>query len=576
MALALAPLLASLGLALQLTSADRMPRRAEAGERDSIRALRAARRAQDDFERIRRWSAPRSFDRSPAPCADQVIGRICHWYGDTAETQPPDEPGRIVAARRELLARLSSSASVAGGDDWIAGQRTRYLAEAGDTAGAVALGRDCRATAWWCDALLGFALHAARRYAESDSAFGSALARMPERERCEWENLSALLADGSRRGYDRKSCAARHVENERIWWLADPFLAVPGNDRRTEHFARLTMSRMQEQAWNAHALTWGEDLEEVTVRYGWSTWFTRGQPPMHAAGRVPITGMSRTPAYHFLPDEDVLSDPRAAADGWSIAPLVHGGTSAREYYAPAYAITVTELETDAQLFKRGDSMLVVATYDATHEPKLEGLTMDAALALSSAPGDEPIIAWQRHASRRGVLTALAPWHSMMASVELLSTSGARAGRARRWVGIDSGSIATGLLLLDPKAGSPRTLEEALPHLLTRAELVEGSRLALYWETTGGSRGDTLMVTLSVGRERPGGLRRFAQSLGLARKWTPIRMAWSEPVLDDGSVAGRSLVLDLSELERGSYRLELRVTRVGGETITAEREIQIIR
>jgi hypothetical protein len=571
--LPLLPPLLSLGIALQLTSADLQVGRTEVSERDSIRALREARRAQDDFERIRRWSSPRTFDRPPAPCEDQIIGRICHWYGDTAETQPPEEPDRIVRARGELLEKLSRSASVASGDDWVAGQRVRYLVESGDVESAVTLGRRCEATRWWCDALLGFALHAAQRYEAADSAYASALARMPEKERCEWEDLSVLLDDRARRAYDDHPCTDRAAENARIWWLADPFFAVPGNDRRTEHFARLTMSRMQEQAWNAHQLSWGDDLEEVTVRYGWSTWFTRGQAPMSAAFREPVTGMSRTPAYHFVPDWELLADARASARGWTISGLDHG-KSTREYYAPSYAVSVSGIEVHGELFHRGDSVLVVATYDASDAAPLAGLEVDAALALSPGPEEAPLLVRHRQAERRGVLTARVPWRSMLMSVELLSPAGRRAARAREWIGSDTGAITSGLLLLEASAGTPATLEEALPHVLTRAEVSRGQKVTLYWEPAGASPGDTLLVSLGVSRERAGGLRRLAQKIGLSREWTPIRMSWAEPVRRAGAASGRSLVLDLSGLERGDYVVELRATAIGGETVAASREIRI--
>jgi hypothetical protein len=70
------------------------------------------------------------------------------------------------------------------------------------------------------------------------------------------------------------------------------------------------------------------------------------------------------------------------------------------------------------------------------------------------------------------------------------------------------------------------------------------------------------------------LRRLAQKIGLSREWTPIRMSWAEPVRRAGAASGRSLVLDLSGLERGDYVVELRATAIGGETVAASREIRI--
>jgi hypothetical protein len=164
---------------------------------------------------------------------------------------------------------------------------------------------------------------------------------------------------------------------------------------------------------------------------------------------------------------------------------------------------------------------------------------------------------------------------MLMSVELLSASGRRAGRTREWIGADTNAITSGLLLFADSAGTPATLEDALPHLLTRAALPRGRKIGLYWETAGASAGDTLLVSLGVSRAKPGGLRRLAQKFGLSREWTPIRMSWAEPVLREGAVVGRSLVLDLSGLERGRYAVEIRATALGGETVIVTRQIEIV-
>ena len=60
----------------------------------------------------------------------------------------------IVRARAQLLRDLERASDALPGDDWIIGQRIRYLVEGHDTS-AVSVARACRATKWWCDALLG-------------------------------------------------------------------------------------------------------------------------------------------------------------------------------------------------------------------------------------------------------------------------------------------------------------------------------------------------------------------------------------------------------------------------------------
>jgi hypothetical protein len=579
MALSLFVVTVAMGAALQLTSAggDR-PRISPAG-RDSVRELKRARSAQDEFERTRRAHAPRTWDRSPRPCNDQLIGRFCFWYGDTAESKPPEEPSRIVSARRKLLGALASSARVIAGDDWVAGQRMRYVLEAGDTAAAVALSRECKATGWWCDALRGFALHAARDYERADAAFSDALARMPERERCRWTDLSALLDDDTRERYRKLRCEDRAAENARLWWLGDPFHTVPGNDRRTEHYSRLTMARMHEQAWNAHGIAWGDDLRELVVRYGWSTWWTRGEAPLHAPSSAPITGRSRTPAYHFLPEGRIAADPRASSErDWPVEGLLRNGKTAQEYYSPSYAISVSAMDGDAQLFRRGDSALAVVTWDATADTRLAGLELDAAVALTRNEREPALVRHERGAKPTGVMVATTPWRSMLMSLELLSPLGERGARARRWVGPTdtlAPSGLSGLLLLDPDAPLPATLDEALPHVRTGSTVPEGGKVGLFWEAYDVGRDDTLAVTITVDRESPGTFRRMAEALRLKRQWTPMSLAWHDPAAESRSVAGQSVVLDLSELARGGYRVRVRVTRLGGETLVAERRIEVV-
>ena len=178
---------------------------------DSVAVLGAARRAQADFERVRRANLPRRRGITGHYC-DETIGRYCFTDDDdTSEYALPEplptESPRVVSARVEFLAQLDSLSELLPGDDWIAGQHVRYLIEAGDLTAADQRARRCAATRWWCDALVGMVHHAAWRYADADSAFALALARMPEAERCAWTDLTALFADSLARDYERASCA---------------------------------------------------------------------------------------------------------------------------------------------------------------------------------------------------------------------------------------------------------------------------------------------------------------------------------------------------------------------------------
>ena len=94
--------------------------------RDSQALLRAARRAQGEFELTRRWHLPAA--PSASRC-DELVGRFCYWHGDDRD-QPPPEPERIGRARDALLDKLDSLAALLPGDAWIAGQRAASVGAA--------------------------------------------------------------------------------------------------------------------------------------------------------------------------------------------------------------------------------------------------------------------------------------------------------------------------------------------------------------------------------------------------------------------------------------------------------------
>jgi hypothetical protein len=165
---------------------------------------------------------------------------------------------------------------------------------------------------------------------------------------------------------------------------------------------------------------------------------------------------------------------------------------------------------------------------------------------------------------------------MLLSLELLARDGERAARARNWVGDrDIEGESAGLLLLEPGSPLPSSLDEAVPRARISNRILRGERLALFWESYDLSAGDTLVVSIGVTRERGGVLRRAAQSLRLAKSWTPVSLAWRESVAESRAIFPRSVELDLSSLGTGKYRIELTVTRIGGSTARAGRDIEIL-
>ena len=221
----------AVSLALQTAPAVRMSAVNAKPARDSIRVFRDAREAQIGFERTRRANLPINNRGTSGRC-DVRVGRFCYWWDD-GEFEIPAELPRTTAARVRLLDRLANAAATLPGDRWIAGQRVRYLVEAGKFDEALEAASACRAEASWCAALAGFALHTSGRFAGADSAYGVALAAMTEADRCRWTDISLLLPDGARKRYDRLACRDRAPLEARFWALSRPLYLTAANDLRT-------------------------------------------------------------------------------------------------------------------------------------------------------------------------------------------------------------------------------------------------------------------------------------------------------------------------------------------------------
>ena len=219
---------------------------------DSSDVHNQAESAQRRFERIRRRLMPYVRDDGRRPCEEQ-IGRFCLWHGGEDDWEPVPDPADLVEARDDLLAALAAAADHIPADEWILGQRIRYLGEAGRWEDAAGLARACGGSAsWWCSVLEGFALHGTGRYEMALERFRGGLDTMDPEEARKWTDPSILL-DG--RGSDVLEDAVDENRWEdvrtRVWILADPLYLVAGNDRESEHYARWTFATMSDGARNA-------------------------------------------------------------------------------------------------------------------------------------------------------------------------------------------------------------------------------------------------------------------------------------------------------------------------------------
>ncbi len=391
---------------------------------DAPKEVQKAMSAQTDFEnfRCRHLPPPKEVDvpvaaRGARPACPEPVGVACYWY---SHVDPPAEPKVIGDRRDQLIARLNTVAAHLPGDYWTSEQLVRYLDQAGRSDSALTAARACRATGWICDALVGFALHELGRYANADTAFAKALAKMSPDDRCNWRNIDLLLDEETRLWYQQLPCTSptRIAFEDRAWFLSRTLYSVEDNDSRTEHYARKMMEMMLRDAPDVAPLA---DYRQLVLRYGWPRNWTMfdvrsspfGRPgaglSISALGEGRGLGVCRTcnggagsasprgdgskerdqllhyepaPAYRFVPSGAVLENPTSAsATDWTAQdpPL-----PAR--YAPPYARSLSALDHQAAMFKRGDSAVVVVAYNAADVEALDDGVLTSAPVISRQKG----------------------------------------------------------------------------------------------------------------------------------------------------------------------------------------------
>jgi hypothetical protein len=502
-----------------------------------------------------------------------IVGRFCEWHPNIDDSVVPAEGKNIVRARAELLRNLAKASADLPGDDWIMGQRIRYLTEGHDTS-AVSVARSCRATRWWCDALLGLTLHVAGNYVAADSAYAAALAEMPSQTRCHWLNLAPLLDDDVRGTYKKMSCEQREVADARIWWVADPLFMTPGNERRTEHFSRVLHTALQQDAANTYGSSWGGDLAELILRFGWAEKWTQEPPQsMFTDSKAAISGHEREPGYHFFltqrPPDSLALIVDSVFDIYQFPP--------REMYSPVYTKAFVRLDAQVARFRRGDSTKVVAAYDVSADTIFGRRKFTAALIASGGDALAPSMTQVAESPVKNVLTVSTPWKEQLIGVELLANDSAGAARWRSGfaeIPLDSGKVSVSdLLFVDGAPSLPGDLNEAIPHVHGGTTFRHDEKIGLFWELYGKTPADSaLPISLTITPVDVSLLRRAFHALRIASKPTPLSIRWQENGAS-GVLSARSVLLDLSLMPAGKYAVKLEVGNYPGASTSRIIEVK---
>ena len=558
-----------LGVALLQGWSAHGPRGPGVSAADSVHVVRDLQSTQRAFESFRRMRLPER-DRSWGQC-DVRVGRYCYWRGDDDDEPMPDEAPAVRARRAELIRALDSAATILEGDAWIAGQLVRYLVEAGRADDAMRFATErCHAGPAWCAALGGYAAHMANRFAAADSAYRIALTELPPAERCRWLDISDLIDGELAKRFHSLGCDGRDSLARRVLLLGAPLYSISQTDLFTEQLARFTRIRMAERSASTDGESWGDDVRELMLRYGWPRWYSRTEPLVGSQMEASITGHDAGMPYDFIPSIHAVDHPgHLAADDWNL-----DDPRATTGYSPSFARSVHDLPNQIAAFRRGDSVLVVAAWDARRDTTLLGRAFNAALVLAS-PAGTLTVARDSGARTVGRLWAAAPLDSGIVSLELLAPAERRAARAR--VGLpprDSGRIVlSDLLLFEPSPASSNRLEAVRDSALA-TNVASGARgVGVYWETYGLTAPEPLHFTLSVEQYGVGWVRKTAERFHLADPTSGLRLQWDEVPEPASGIAGRGVRLDLSRLRSGHYRISLTARARGGDA-TATREIEV--
>jgi hypothetical protein len=473
------------------------------------------------------------------------------------------------------------------------GHLVYYLIENRDVDGATRIATECGIPeVWWCAALRGYILHLTTDYVESEAAFREALASMPPDERERWTSPRFVLTEDGEKLFERMAPPERDRRWELFWRLSDPLFLITGNDRLTDHFARIVEAVNWRDAANPMGLPWDEDMEATLIRYGRNIGYSRTFDPV---GTLNGQGDTRRVQGHhhpksrgyLFPERFLESPSDVPPESWITAPR-----EARTWYAPRYAPDMRALETQVGRFRRGAEMFVVGAYRpvppaadsvAAQAPEadmqrsgefaIQGQP-NAALFLIPEDGSEPDFV--RGTDAEGVLTIYSPPGRYVSGLEVVDLQGRQAWRARQ--GVAQLPLAPGhldvsdLLILKEGTPVPASLEEAIPHVRPGVRIRRGERFPVVWEAYGLLVDEPVRITLGFTRGRPGFLTRVGEFLGVLEPDRPVEVAFEDPGPDSVQTAFRSIELQLPNLDPGEYTLHLRLELDGLEPVVTSRPI----
>lgn len=505
-------------------------------------------------------------------------GEVC-MNGDHEDqlwrSSTPREPERI----ERFLRRISEAARSRPDDAVGFAQAVYAFVRLRPPEDALEVAGDCTVADWWCDLVLGMVHQRAGRAQRAERHFRSALSEADSALACRLTGIGELLDGSDREAYRRLSCPARADFERRFWWLTDPMISTPGNDRWAEHIARRFELVLHERLLGAIGHQHPAGHETAIVRRGHEDSWAKGNMPNNwvPPSRTGMAGIAEfmefqrwtsvaAARYRFTP---------VSAIGDGLAALRYELDAGRtdEGYTPATYGPVFEAPVQFARFREGSSLFVAAAAELDDVPLPRTNTV---LVLSEGPDSFPLVLGQVAGSKRPVFDALVDPAPALVGVESVARNRAVA-RARTGL---LPLAAQGLVLSDPLLVEPAGLDlpagrdEAVASMLGTTSVGSGTEMSVYFEIYGVAEGWPLTISLSIDGGDEGWVTRVLRALRVRPEARGPVVSWSEPA--SAATHSIALSLDIDGLDEGTYELRIAVTDPDGSQATSTRRFEVNR
>ncbi|MBA3917803.1 MAG: hypothetical protein C0516_04355 [Gemmatimonas sp.] len=525
----------------------------------------------------------------------------------------PPRPAELRPFRAQVVEALERAVERFPEVPWFHEQLIRVLVERRDFARAQRALAKCQSPSDRCTILQLYVAHAADERRRADSLVQLVSPELWSTVDLSGNPAASLIAERHLGVYLLRDRAEQRRLDSTFWWLATPFLGDEENARLIEHVARQVHNLLNRglplTAQHDLRLDRGADaLLAVWIRYG----VPKHQLPIamnEDSGHFAFVKRRYDPPYSAM---EYSRDNAAVAPTWAqvLDPLSLTDSS-MALSAPRDATVdtwwphefflhprgrIVHLPASQRVWLRRDdhAVLVAATTVAGGElDALPRAPVRVVLAHSAGPaavtqrttqtaqpGERVVL--QQRISRPGLV-----------GVEILADSGGLAG-ARSRVGVREVPTLAALGPGTCALTEPALLDGAVavdPNtpfagLLGSTTLDRPTRMGVAWESYGFAPSDTVTVAVRLASaDALSALRRAGMALRVADDpRVSVTMQWQEPdparagtvVPGTRPIVSRAVMLDVRQLRRGTYMLEVEMQSARCGTVTSQRELTVQR